>query len=272
MNLDREWFLPPASCPTCSAPTKREGAHLFCTGSACGATTAAQIKHWIKHLEVEYFGDSLIVPLVESGRVTTVADLYTLTVADLTAIDRIGQRTAERALANLADKRTVPLHLLLGSLGIPGFGRRLAQQVVDSGLDTLDKVLAATPEQLAAVEGFGTERVAQVLEGFRLKQDFIQKLSSHLTVVNPGQTAGKTGSNGGALAGVSICITGALSCSKSDYQKRIEAAGGTFESSVGKGLTYLVAEDPNSGSSKLQKATKLGVQVIDEAKLQELLG
>jgi DNA ligase (NAD+) len=259
-----EEIFPPSTCPVCDSAVAVDGEYHVCTNPVCPAVVAGTIRKWIINLEIDNFGEKLIEQLMDAGKLRTIPDLYRLTESDLTALDRVGTRSAQKALQNLHAKKEVPLHLFLGSLNIRGFGKTLAQHLVDAGMDTLASVRALTPAQLAEVPQFGPERSQIICGSLTQLAGVIDDLCQFVTIKNPAPTSG-------ALAGMTICLTGKLSRSKKAWQELIEAAGGKFTNTVSKNLDMLVCADPESGSSKLVKAAKLSVKIIAETDLEGML-
>ena len=259
-----EEIFPPSTCPVCASAVAVDGEYHVCTNPVCPAVVAGTIRKWIINLEIDNFGEKLIEQLMDAGKLRTIPDLYRLTESDLTALDRVGTRSAQKALQNLHAKKEVPLHLFLGSLNIRGFGKTLAQHLVDAGMDTLASVRALTPAQLAEVPQFGPERSQIICGSLAQLAGVIDDLCQFVTIKNPAPTSG-------ALTGMTICLTGKLSRPKKAWQELIEAAGGKFTNTVSKNLDMLVCADPESGSSKLVKAAKLSVKIIAETDLEGML-
>lgn len=243
----------PDACPSCKARLGRDGEYLVCTNDNCEAQRAGIIRRWVEKIGVLDVGSALIDMLVETGRVRDIADLYTLKpeeVADMTMGGRSVGGTGTKAVENLRAKMTLPLHLIVGSLGIPSIGRSMAKVVVDAGYNSIPKMLAATVQQIEAIPGMGESKAADFVAGIASKRELLAKLD---------KVGIKVQRVGAALAGKSFCMTGFRD---KELEQAIEAQGGAVKSSVGKGLTYLVALDPTSGSSKVEKAKKYGTQVI----------
>ena len=266
LDATTRWITAPGTCAVCGGSTTLDGKYVICPSVTCPARLIGNVRKWIEYLEIDYFGESLIEKLVDAGKLRTVADLYRLTEADLVALDGVGTRGAQRALRNLHSRRTIPLYLLFGSLNVSGFGRSLTKYMIEDGLDTPDRILEADVGRLSTVPKFGPERATMVATALRQLEPVVRDLLGFLEIeqVDP---AGAEGS----LSGKSFCITGRLSRPKKKWQEEIEAVGGIYEKSVKRGLDFLVCADPSSGSSKLKKAAKLGVAVISEEQLGELL-
>lgn len=198
----------------------------------------------------------MIEALCESGMVSSLSCIYTLDekeLADLTLSGkRLGESTAKRVMANLRAKTKLSLADFVGALGIDLWGQSMCQILVDAGFDTIEKMEDATVAEIAAVERVGHTKAVAFVQGFRRCRKTVDGL------VDAGVEIKKP-VVGGKLAGISFCFTGVRDKS---LEADIKDAGGSIKGSVGKGLTYLVAKDPNAGSSKLQKARAQGTKVI----------
>jgi DNA ligase (NAD+) len=246
-------FLIPDECPSCKAKLERDGEYLVCRNEDCEAQAAGAIKRWVKKIGVLHVGETLIETLVEAGLVEDPADLYTLDVDKVADLDLSGRKvggSASKAIKNLNDKKTLPLHVFVGSLGIPLIGRSMAKIFVDAGYSTLSKMLKAKIADVAAIPGVGQTKAEAFVLGFEKKAGLVAKLLGNGVQV---QTAT------GALIGKSFCMTGFRDGALGDA---LEKAGGSMKSSVSKGLSYLIAADPSSTSGKAQKARTYGTQVI----------
>lgn len=255
-----------SNCPECNTLLVREGAYLRCPNSdSCPAQIAGAVKRWIAKIGVLHFGTSLIDLLCESGKVETIADLYTLDPADVASMGMGGRQvggTADKAFKNLHANKTIPLHVFVGSLGIELIGRSMAKTIADAGFDSLNKMSKAKPADIAAIPGVGQTKADAFCEGFweLLDRGTITGLLKHIKVADKAV---------GVLTGQSICMTG-FRDKQMDCQ--VEALGGTIKSSVSKGLTYLVCKDPSSTSGKAQQARALGTTIVSIDEMWDLLG
>lgn len=264
----REYFTPPTTCPVCGEPVVRDGAYLVCRNSlSCSAQVSGAVKRWVKKVGVLDWGESVIDALVDQGLVSSPADLYTLEDDVLSEVQMGGRRvgsSAKKMLDNLhaPDKKNLPLHVLVGSLGIPMIGRSMAKTITNAGYDSLDKLYKATTSQVAAIPGVGTVKAKAFTKGM---EDGIGLICS---LLGNGITIAKPAANG-PLKGKSVCMTGFRDPSMASA---IEAQGGTVKSSVSKKLDYLVTKDPSSTSGKAKKARRYGVEVIGIDDMNTLLG
>jgi len=262
----REYFQTPTHCPECNTPVVRDGAYLKCpAGDTCPAQIAGAVKRWIQKIGVLHFGDALIDMLCETGKVEQIADLYLLDPRDVALMSMGGRMvggTATKAFNNLHATKTMPLHVFIGSLGIPLIGRSMAKTIVDAGFDSLNKMSKARIAEVAAIPGVGQAKAEAFCEGFwdLLDRGVITSLRRFITLADKAV---------GAMSGKSVCMTGFRDKA---MEGEIEAQGGTIKSSVSKDLTILVAKDPNSGSGKAQQAAKYGTEVIGIDEMWKLLG
>ena len=241
-------FRPPTNCPSCSAPVQRDGEYLVCRNEDCGAQASGSIKRWLKKIGVLHFGDSLVETLIEAGFVEDIGDLYKLDPVEVADLEIGGRRvggTADKAITNLNNKKSMPIHVFVGSLGIPLIGRSMAQTISDAGFNTLSKMLKAKIVDIAAIPGVGQTKAESFVMGFNEKAGLIGKLI--------GEAGIDISQASGVLLGKTFCFTGFRD---NDLSTAIEAAGGTVKDSASKTLTYLVALDKNGSTGKLVAARK----------------
>ena len=210
------------------------------------------------------WGDKLINQLVEADLVAEPADLYKLKPAQIAGLERRGMTIATKVLDNL--KALLPLSLpkFLAALGIENLGLQTAKAIAGT-FDTLEKIQAAKEAELAAIPGVGPTKGRAAFGGLAPRKAEIKRLLA-VGVVPVAKAAG------GKLAGKTFCFTGALSRPRKELEQLVEKSGGTLLSGVTKDLNYLVMSDPNSGSSKAEKAKKYGTECLDEAQFMALVG
>ena len=256
----------PGTCERCGTPLVDEGARLSCPNQGCPKRAYYRLRKWLDVLDIRDFGDAILTRLFESGRVVEIADLYTLEEDDLTRFERMGATLARKILRNLYASPTVPLTRFVAGFNIEGVGTLIVDKLVASGLDTLSKLRAATPEELARINGIGEVLGGAIARG-------LEDLGPRMDAVIAGGRVAIAAPAGGPLLGRSFCFTGTLSTmTRSRAQDLVRQAGGTVVSSVVRGLSCLVTNDAGSGSSKNRKAVELGVPIIDEPAFLELVG
>ena len=256
---------PPTECPACGTTLFEDGEYLFCPNSSkCPAQVAGSVKNWTKKLGVLGWGDAVVDALCNAGLISDISSIYYLSNSDIAELELasgrvVGNATAVKMVENLHSANTIPIHVFIGSLGIQGIGRSLCKELVDRGLTTLDKMLRATIDDIAEIQGFGQVRASLFCDSVKSMEPMIDRiLSADIEITSP--TRGK-------LTGISVCLTGFRDKELSD---RIESLGGVIKSSVGRGLTYLVQKNKDSTSAKAVAASNLGIEVISVEKMNEI--
>jgi DNA ligase (NAD+) len=265
-------FEMPKTCPVCGSPVIREeGAAAYrCIDRQCPAQRREVLRHFAsKHaLNIDGLGEKLVAQLVEGGQVRDVSDLYRLTVEQLTDLERMGTKSATNLVNAIQATKEPPLDRLVYALGIPQVGERTAE-VLAQRFGTLRALADADEEALTGIRDIGPETAREIRAFFQLSQnrdtlDRLEQVGVHAQAVAARRR------RGGPLAGKSLVITGTLSAPRDDVVERIEAAGGKVTGSISRKTDYLVAGE--DAGSKLDKARTLGVEVLDEAALDRLLG
>jgi DNA ligase (NAD+) len=254
-------FQIPEFCPVCSGPTAIIGDFLYCNDTSCPSRLIGSLKVWIRNLGLLNIGDATIEALAELPNVSSVADLYRLTIDDWTDCCS-GRKMADKCYAALHSNKSLPLELILASINIPNFGLSTATDLVTAGFDTADKIISASFDELVAVPNIGEKTARQIQEGILERKELLLDLLEVLEVKKI---------SGGPLKGKSVCITGDLSKPRKTVQKMIMDAGGTVQNSVSKGTTYLVTNDTDTTSKKMMSAKKNGATIISEQQLMDLM-
>ncbi|RMF74582.1 MAG: NAD-dependent DNA ligase LigA [Acidobacteria bacterium] len=268
---------PPRTCPACGEPVIREEGEvaLRCINPACPARLREALRHFARRgaMDIEGLGPALIDQLVDRGLVRDVADLYRLREDDLVELERMGRRSAERVLAEIRRSREQPLHRLLFALGIRHVGERAAR-VLAREFGTLDRLLETVArddaeERLAALPDIGPETARSVVQFLRSRagRELVERLrDAGVRLDEPAAAGGE-----GPLAGRTVVVTGRFErWTRDELKEALARAGARVASSVSR-RTDLVAAGQDPGS-KLDRARELGVRIIGEAELAELLG
>jgi DNA ligase (NAD+) len=264
--------LPPERCPFCDTVTIKPAGSVFtkCPNRDCPARAWQLLKHFVSRgaMDIEGLGEKQVALLQERGLVRTAGDFYRLTEAQLVELEGFGELSARNLLAAIEASKERPFARVLFALGIEEVGevtgRNLAQRFGD-----VDALLEATEEQIAETPGVGEKMATLIRE--QLDDERMRDLIADLRAIGlQFQEAGPPPSQG-PLAGRTLVLTGSLpEWSREDATQRIMAAGGRVTGSVSKKTDYVVAGE--SPGSKLEKAERLGVPVLDEAGLRGLLG
>ncbi|MDE2689138.1 MAG: NAD-dependent DNA ligase LigA [Acidobacteriota bacterium] len=271
-------FEPPTECPVCGEKLYQpeEEALLRCVNAACPAVVREAIRHFASRnaMDIEGMGDWLVGELVRGGLVRDPADLYGLTVeklADLKKTNdaRLGEKAAARTIASLQESKERSLSRLIYALGIRFVGDSTAS-LLARRFGSIEALAAASAEELEEVEDIGS-RIAESVRAFfdsERNQDLLRRLEDAGLQFEEEQTEEEAAD--GPLEGKTFVLTGTLSgLTRNEAAARITAQGGKVTGSVSSRTDFLVAGE--KAGSKLRKAEQLGVEVLNEAGLEELL-
>ncbi len=281
----------PSTCPACDGQVELEGAFLKCVDIFCVARTSRSVLYWCRALELDGVGEKLVDQMLDAHLITSCADLYRLTLDGLLELERMGEKSANNVLTEVAKSRTMSLGKFLHALGLPGIGPELASALASALGDApgllqwLDAAHASVgdatfgPElddngkphahnqairTMLELDGVGEIVALQFRDGLAVRRTLVEDLIDLLTIE---QEEMKTAE--GPFVGMTFCVTGTLSAPRKEIQQRIIDAGGKIVSSVSAKLSVLVAGE--KAGSKLTKATNLGVDVWAEDDLEERL-
>ena len=257
------------TCPVCDSPVERDGPLAFCSG---GLTCDAQLVRAVVHygsrdaLDIDGLGEERVQQLVDAGVIESLPDLYRLSVEALADLEGWGETSAENLISAVDATRSPPLSAFLTALGIPAVGGSTARNLARAFGD-LDSVLAATEEELQAVDDVGPT-VAERIRGF-FDNDRNRAVVEGLREVGVDPEPVEIDA-GDALDGLTVVFTGALSVTRSAAADLIERHGGAVTGSVSGNTDYLVVGE-NPGRTKRDGAADNGVPILDEDALADLL-
>ncbi len=266
---------PPAECPSCGAAVVRDQGtpYIRCPNPACPAQIKERLRWFCgrTQMDIQGLGDKLVDQLVDSGKVHTFADLYSLALPDFEALERMGEKSAQNVLDEIAKSRTRPLTRVLAGLGIAHVGTRGAM-VLAGHFGSLDRIGSATPDQLSEVNEIGPVIAQSVYDFFhneagRKAIDLLKAAG-----INPEMPVASAKPSGPQpFAGETFVVTGTLnSMKRPEIEALIAELGGKASGSVSKKTSYLVAGE--EAGSKLEKATALGIKVLSEKEFLKLAG
>lgn len=258
----------PLVCPACGAPVTEVGANLFCSNRECPPRIVQKLTHYCSKnaADVEGMSEATLTVLYEKRGVRRFSDLYALTAQSFEGLDGFKEKKIGNLLSAIDASRRLPLERFLYAIGIEGIGRVAARDLAAFG--SVEAVAALNFEELIALENIGDVTANSILHYFADEENRAELERLKAAGVQP--TAG-TRSAEGVFAGENVVLTGGLaSMSRPEAQKKIEALGGTAQSSVTRKTTLVVAG--TDAGSKLQKALALGIRVIDEAQFLAMLG
>ena len=282
----QEWRMPP-ECPSCGSPVIREEGEVAyrCISIDCPAQAQERLVHWASRgaMDIDGMGDEIVGRLVESGRVTDVADYYSLDEVELSLLDmgrvnkegnpiRLGETVAKKLVAQIEESKTRPFARMLFGIGMRHVGKTVAEAIA-AAFPTMDLLMEADEEALAAVEGIGPKIAHSIYVFLRTPQNkqVIERLRK--AGVNMADEPADEGEQlPQTLAGLTFVLTGALvqsGMTRDEAGAQLKARGAKVSGSVSKKTSYVVAGE--AAGSKYDKAISLGVPVLDENQLLQIL-
>jgi DNA ligase (NAD+) len=258
----------PVKCGTCNSDLVDGGTRLFCPNPECPKRRLHRLEKWVSVLDIRELGEKLINQIYDKGRVRQLGDLYTLSEAELAEFERMGELSAAKVVRYIRTKRQLSLAAFVAGFDFEGVGETIMDKVAAAGFDTLEKLRAATVEELAAVYGLGEITAKAIVDGLVETRDEMDGvLSGGIISISPPPKSEEQ-----PLRGYSFCFTGELtSMKRNQAEEKVKALGGSSKSSVVKDLSFLVTNDPESGSAKNAKALKLGIPILGEDSFLALL-
>ena len=263
-------YLLPKKCPVCGAAVERDedGAFLRCTGAECPAQLSRNIAHFVSRdaMDIEGLGSAIVDSLIEKGAIRSPADIYYLTMDELSGLWKSGAKAAQKLLDAIAASKSQDVSRLIFALGIRQVGAKTGKSLA-AAFGSLDKLMEATLEELTQVPDIGEVTAESICEWFAQPQSrhMVRRLKEagvnfeNKRVVTDTRFAGKT-----------IVLTGALSrFTREEATEKIELFGGKASGSVSKKTNFVVAGE-NAGS-KERKARELGIPVLTEDEFLEML-
>lgn len=253
-----EAWAAPETCPRCATELDRTQKVWRCpNGRACGLGESLLYAVSREALDIEGLGEKVIAQLVQHGLVNDVADIYTLEKTTLAGLERMGETSAQKIITEIEASKVLPLSRVLVSLGVRHTGRRMCKRLAGS-FSTMEALLAASVEDLAAVDGVGAVRAASIQAELDELRGVIGRLTqSGVNMAEPQEERVE----GGALSGKRVCVTGSVpGLNRDEAHALVERLGGTVVSGVTKKTDILVLGD--GGGSKAKKAAELGVTVM----------
>ncbi len=254
----------PETCPSCGSTLVADDVRIKCLNhTACPAQQSGAILNWIKAVSIDDLSDKRLQSMMDMKLVSTIPDLYTLSVDDLLTLPSTKEKMAQKLFENIQRTKSAPMAMFLNGLGIEGAGQTTWEKLLEV-FPTLERLRAAAKDDIAAVDGFAERSAGQIVDGLKRSGHLIDKLLGvGVTPVLP-----DTHSDGPRpLDGMIFVITGALSRPRKEVEDSIKRAGGRLGSSVSKTTSVLVTNETDSTSSKMVKAKSLGVEIWSEETL-----
>ena len=261
---------PPEVCPACGGPLAQRGAHIFCLNrQTCRPQSIARMKHFASRqgMDIESFSEKTAELFYDNLGVRSPADLYTLDKASMVVLKGFGVKKADKLIAELEKSKSCELDAFLFAIGIPNIGKKTARDLMEH-FGSLEMLMTATEEELVGIEDVGGIVAASITEFFSQEENltFVRRLLD--CGVNP--QVHQQESVGTLFEGMTFVLTGTLpSLSRAQAEEMIRRNGGKASGSVSKKTSVVLAGE--SAGSKLEKAQKLGVRIMDEAEFLTLI-
>lgn len=264
-------FQLPDTCPSCGEKvTREEGeAAVRCVNPQCPAQLLRNLIHFASRdaMDIDGLGPALLEQLVNGGLVSSPADLYTLQADQLKELERFGEKSAENLLQALEKSKQNDLYRLIFALGIHNIGVKNAQ-LLCSHCPSIEAVLAATEEELSAIDGFGPVKARALTDFF--SHPATRSLLDRFKALGLNTQAHETQKAGDALLGSTLVLTGTLpTLSRKEATALIQQHGGRVTGSVSKKTSYVLAGE--EAGSKLEKARTLGIPILTEEEFLQML-
>jgi DNA ligase (NAD+) len=269
------WRIP-AACPACSAGLVLQGAHHFCPNPGCPDQVRGRLRFFVARdqMDIENVGPETLETLIERGLVRDVQDLYAFDPAALLELPGFGEKKVELIRAGLAASKARPYRRVLAALGIPEVGPKVVELLCDAGLRDINSLLRLAergdPAPLLAIHGIG-ERTAEILLGELSRPEVRRRIKALRRAGLSMSEEARAAPAGGPFRGQVWCVTGSFQRFKPRElaTEEVKKRSGKVSASVTSKTTHLLAGE-NPGS-KLDKARKLGVRLVEEEEFLRLL-
>jgi len=277
-GFERRRFVMPDVCPECGAPVTREEGEAArrCNGIDCPAQRRRSIEHFVSKdaMNIDGMGEAMVAMLCENGFISDICDIYLLHEkrAELEAIERLGEKSVDNLLRSIEKSKENDVYRLIYGLGIRQVGVKAAKQLAKK-FGTVDAIERATAEEIAAIDDFGDITASCVRRFFddEKTKAMLETLRSYgLNFTETALANVSKNAENSAVAGKTFVLTGTLpTLKRSEAQALIESKGGKCSGSVSKKTDYVLAGE--EAGSKLTKAQELGITVISEEELLNML-
>ena len=262
---------PPKTCPVCQGPLEKEDVFLRCTSRDCIGQLKRRLQHFAHRgaMDIEGLGEVMATQLVDAGLIQHLDHIYDLTEEKLTALERMGEKSATNLLAGIDASRRRPLWRLIFGLGIPQVGAVLSETLARH-FRSLDRLSRASLADLTQANDVGPKVAEEIVTFFQEASTRRLLTSLQKAGLNFSALPEELEERGGIFSGKKFVITGTLSLPREDWIRQIQSLGGSVVGSVSAKTDFVLAGE--EAGSKLEKARALGVRVISEKEFEKLVG
>lgn len=266
-------YVFPTQCPECDSDLVKDpqGVYIRCVSKACPAQWRQRLRYFATRdcMDIEGLGDKLVNQLVDSNCVGSFGDLYSLTLDELTSLERMGKKSAENLLQGIAASKDRGMTRVLNAISIRHVGQRVSQ-ILARRFGTVDALMAADLETIGSTDEIGPIIAQSVFDYFHSEDGIELMRQLQAAGVSLAASAEDAVDASGVFAGKTVVVTGSLrKYSRDEIERLIEQRGGRAASSVSKRTDFLIAGE--AAGSKLEKAQSLGVRVLTEAEFDDLI-
>ena len=266
-NPEAKQVEKPTVCPACGAPVREEGAFLYCTGEHCAPQIVSMLDHFASKdaMDIEGFSEKTAEQFYNELGIRTPLQLLRLTKEDIVDLDRFGDKKAENLIAAIEKSKTTTMDRLLYALGIDGIGKKTAKDLTKR-FGNFKSLIGAKKEDLLAIDGIGEILACNIADYFADPEN----IAALDALFEAGVTVTEADRKSGAFDGMRVVLTGSLpTLKRGEATALIEDNGGEVAASVSKTVNLVVAGA--DAGSKLEKAQKLGIKIIDEDEFRKML-
>lgn len=256
----------PKKCPSCEGPIREDDIRLRCDNQNCPAQIKESILNFIQKIKIEDLSSKRLDELLRVGLIKEIPDLYRIKKEDLLCLDKVKDKLADKLMKAIDKSKSTDLATFLSALGIQGGAFNKCEKVVLAGFNTLEKIYSLTIEELLDIEGFAEKSANEFHKSLESKKEVIRSLEEL------GFKFVELSVKDSPISQKKICITGTLSRKRSDIENTIRNNGGIIVGSVSKNTDLLLTNEEGGTSSKFKKAKTLGITIINEESLYNLLG
>lgn len=255
----------PFQCPDCKTNLIKEDKYLRCPNSQnCLSQILGSLRLFCDTLGILGLSDKTIKKLYQANKIRLPGDFYKLSVADISGLDNLGEKSGKNIIDQIAEKKSLTLKQVFDAAIIPNFSTARVQQLISAGFNTPEKLINLTLDNLLSLKGFQKTLAEKILDGIALRRSWILSIISQVKIKD-------TLLNQQKLTGLNFCITGNLSLPRPKFIELIENNGGKFTNTVSQNTDYLLTNETESNSSKFVTAKKLNIKIINENDFQKLL-